>query len=327
MHSWVGYELVKVLLKYGLSPKLWGDLNEWLPDLYKLFSYFGNKQRDSSKSPTQLITLFEKTEHCSYFGKLSFGKRTKFEKMANTTIPLVILTWLRQLQEHFFEQPENNPQIDWNDSRRYCNVPVKFAVSKGVNHVHMSKANNKNAFKIESFDSIKPNKKHSKKVVKSLFEWVERILYWESAYVQDITKSIEKGTKSTPTKYTMTDQNYQEISQDENINDEIDTVTPEDQQRKTPAQLMSTVSGFMINEIARMPKTTGQKRVSQKNIELVNNANQVAACLVEYVNKVGGGQKKFKSLEEMKQHMAKEAESNKRTNAGESSEEDEDDNL
>ena len=81
MHSWVGYELVKVLLKYGLSPKLRGDLNEWSPDLYELFSYFGNKQRDSSKSPTRLLTvLFEKTEHCSYFGKLSFGKRTKFEK-------------------------------------------------------------------------------------------------------------------------------------------------------------------------------------------------------------------------------------------------------
>ncbi len=53
----------------------------------------------------------------------------------------------------------------------------------------------------------------------------------------------------------------------------------------------------------------------------------MSACLVEYVNKVGGGQKKFKSLEEMKQHTAIEAESNKRTNAGESSEEDEDDNL
>jgi hypothetical protein len=217
------------------------------------------------------------------------------------------LTWLRQLQEHFFEQPENNPLIDWNDSGRYCNVPVKFAVSKGVNHVHMSKANNKNAFKIESFDSIKPNKKHSKKVVKSLFEWAERILYRETAYVQDITKSIEKGTKSTPTKYTMTDKNYQEISQNETINDEIDTVTPEDQQRKTPAQLMSTVSGFMINKIARMPKMTGQKRASKKNIELINNANRAAACLVEYVNKVGEGQKKFKSLEELKQHMTKEA--------------------
>ena len=52
MHSWVGYELVKVLLKYGLSPKLWSDLNEWSPELFELFSYFGKKQRDPSKSPT-----------------------------------------------------------------------------------------------------------------------------------------------------------------------------------------------------------------------------------------------------------------------------------
>ena len=121
----------------------------------------------------------------------------------------------------------------------------------------------------------------------------------------------------------MTDQNYQEISQDENINNEIDTVTPEDQQRKTPAQLMSTVSGFMINEIARMPKTTGQKKASKKSIELITSANQVAACLVEYVNKVGGGQKKFKSLEELKQHMTKEAAIDKKINGGVSSEEEE----
>ncbi len=71
----------------------------------------------------------------------------------------------------------------------------------------------------------------------------------------------------------MTDKNYQEISQNEITNNEIDTVTPKDQQPKTPVQLMSTVSGFMINEIARMPKMTGQKRASKKNIELINNAN------------------------------------------------------
>ncbi len=127
-------------------------------------------------------------EHSSYFVKLPFGKRTKFEKMANTTIPLIILTWLRQLQEHFFEQPENSPHIDWNDSGQNCNVPIKNAVVKGVNHVHMLKANTKIAVKIKSFHSIKPNKKDSKKVVKSLFECAERILYQESAYVKDITK-------------------------------------------------------------------------------------------------------------------------------------------
>ncbi len=118
MHSWVGYELVKVLLKYGLSLKIRSDLNKWLPQLYELFSYFDEKQRDSSKRPTQLLdVLFEKTEHCSYFEKLPFGKKTKFEKMGNTTIPLVILTWLRQLQEHFFEQAEIKESIDWNDFR------------------------------------------------------------------------------------------------------------------------------------------------------------------------------------------------------------------
>ncbi len=30
-----------------------------------------------------------KTEHSSYFGKQPFGKKTKFQKMEHTTIPLV----------------------------------------------------------------------------------------------------------------------------------------------------------------------------------------------------------------------------------------------
>ena len=264
MNSWVGYELVKVLFKYGLNPKLRCDLKDWSPDLYKLFSYFGEKQQDSSNCPTDpLNVLFDKTQHCSYFGKLPFGKRTKFEKMANATLPLVILTWLCQLQEHFFEQPENNPLIDWNDVGRYCNVPQKFAVKQGVNDVYMAKANNKNPVKIESFDDIKPNNKDSKKVVKSLFEWADKILDRESVYMQDITKSIEKGENtSKPTKYTMTAKNYQDTSQVETIDDEIETVTPEDQEHKTPAQLILTVCGFMIDKIARLPKKADKKMLN-----------------------------------------------------------------
>jgi hypothetical protein len=44
MDSWVGYELVKVLLNFGLSPKIWQDLEDWSPDLFNLFSYLGDKQ-------------------------------------------------------------------------------------------------------------------------------------------------------------------------------------------------------------------------------------------------------------------------------------------
>ncbi len=32
MHSWVGYKLVKVLFNFGLSPKIWQDLEDWPPD-------------------------------------------------------------------------------------------------------------------------------------------------------------------------------------------------------------------------------------------------------------------------------------------------------
>ncbi len=49
MHSWVGYELVKVLLIFGLNPKIRDDLEDWSPDLFNLFSYMGDKKRSKKK--------------------------------------------------------------------------------------------------------------------------------------------------------------------------------------------------------------------------------------------------------------------------------------
>ncbi len=106
MHSWIWYELVKVLLTFGLSPKIREDLESWSPDLFNLFSYLGNKQRDPSKKEPadKLLTiLFDKTLHNRYFRKLPFGSKDKFAKMTNTTLPLVVLTWLCQLKEYFYK--------------------------------------------------------------------------------------------------------------------------------------------------------------------------------------------------------------------------------
>ncbi len=49
IHFWVGYKLVEVLLIFGLSPKICNDLENWSPDLFHLFSYMGDKQRDLKK--------------------------------------------------------------------------------------------------------------------------------------------------------------------------------------------------------------------------------------------------------------------------------------
>jgi hypothetical protein len=94
MHSWVGYKLGKVLLNFGLSPKIWQDLEDWSPDLFNRFSYFGDKQRDPSKKEhtEHLLTiLFDRTLHNGYFAKLQFGSRDKFAKMTNTTLIIIII--------------------------------------------------------------------------------------------------------------------------------------------------------------------------------------------------------------------------------------------
>jgi hypothetical protein len=59
MHSWVGYELVTVVLAFGLSPKIWDDLESWSLDLFNLFSYLGDKQWDHSKKERaeELLTI------------------------------------------------------------------------------------------------------------------------------------------------------------------------------------------------------------------------------------------------------------------------------
>ena len=118
----------------------------------------------------------------------------------------------------------------------------------------------------------------------------------------------------------MTNENYQRITNDETNISDIEKFAPEDQRRKTPEQLMSIVGSFMINEIEIMPK-----KVSQKNKDLINNANWAAACLVEYINKVRSGEKNFKSLQEMTKHMAKESETQNRKNDTESSADEEED--
>jgi hypothetical protein len=128
MHSWVGYELVlvKVLLTFGLSPKIWEDLESWSLDLFNLFSYLGDKQWDPSKKgcAEELLTiLFDKTLHNGYFRKQPFGSKDKFAKITNTTLPLVVLMWLHQLEEYFYEIGDTNESEDWNAHGKYC--PVK----------------------------------------------------------------------------------------------------------------------------------------------------------------------------------------------------------
>ena len=319
IHSWVGYELVKVLLKYGLSPSVRSDLNDWSPDLYELFAYFGEKNRDSMTRPTKHLTiLLDQTNHCSYFEKLGFGKKMKFEKMPNTVIPLVILTWLRQLQEHVFKLPDHSSQVDWSDLGRYYAQPTSKAVKKGVNHVHMANATSSVVHKMKSFGNIKPKKKGkgTDKVVRSLCEWADRILIRNNEYVDDIvTQSIKEGETSIRKNYAMKkkDDFKRDVQGETKQEDEIEEITPETQKRKSQEELLIVVSDFIMAEIKKLSKA------KKPNQDSINSANRAAACLVRYVNTVE--LQAFESIQEMREDMVEKAKREKAMNTGGSSSE------
>jgi hypothetical protein len=94
-----------------------------LQDLHAIFKYYSNKSGDKKHldKATKLVDiLFYQTDHFSYFTKLSFGSRMKFDRNSgNPIVFLVVLTWMRQLHKFFYELKEEDKASDWNNLGRY----------------------------------------------------------------------------------------------------------------------------------------------------------------------------------------------------------------
>ncbi len=77
---------------------------------FKTFACLSNKNNEEYKENTLRVLdiLFDKTDHNSYFTKLNFGSNEKFKSMHNCTLPVVVLMWLRQLQQFFLVQKERD---------------------------------------------------------------------------------------------------------------------------------------------------------------------------------------------------------------------------
>jgi hypothetical protein len=77
-----------------------------------------------------LTILFDKTLHNGNFAKLPFGSRDKFATMTNIILQLVVLTWLCQLQEYFYEIGNTNKNRDWDTHGKYAPVKARH-VTRG----------------------------------------------------------------------------------------------------------------------------------------------------------------------------------------------------
>jgi hypothetical protein len=172
---------------------------------------------------------------------------------------------------------------------------------------------------MKSFHDIEPKKKGkgANKVVRSLLEWADMILCRDNNYVDEIVaQSLQKqGDTTSRKKYSMQQKNYskQAVRGEGKQDDEIEEFTPDTMKRKSKEELLTDVGNFMIAEVAKLSKP------KKRNIESTNRVNRAIACLVQYVNKVEN--KAFKSIKEMKDHMAESAKNRQATDLGESSSE------
>jgi hypothetical protein len=95
IHSWLCYELVKLLYVFGLQPQIRSEISDWSQELHTTFNYFNNKQLEHKEMTMKVLdTLFDKTKHTSYSDKIIFGSKQKFKHIKNPTLCLIILAWL-----------------------------------------------------------------------------------------------------------------------------------------------------------------------------------------------------------------------------------------
>ncbi len=124
-----------------------------------------------------LDVLFTKTLHSGYWSCVQFGARTKFFEGSNGILSLVVLTWLRQLQQFFLNDEHGHNNGDWNNLEKYTGVttnPMKdTTLLANINFSAAAKP--KVLTQITNVDQFKP-KEDITGVCTSLEEWTLRIL-------------------------------------------------------------------------------------------------------------------------------------------------------
>ena len=176
VQSWVSFELVQVLQKFGLSPKFKTNLDTWSKDIHCVVQFMKkSQQQDHEKKRAQvcLDILFhpKKTEHYGSFIRCEHGTKMNFEKMTNFAIPLVILTWHQMIQEYFWK----NGKKTFFEYGNY--MPRKQRFPKDAIDLYMIDGDGQET-NIKTFDMIRPTAAAdvSQHACLSLLEWAYYLL-------------------------------------------------------------------------------------------------------------------------------------------------------
>jgi hypothetical protein len=94
------------------------------------------KDQVKEKALQIVEVIFNKMLHTQHFNRVQFSAMNKLLRRPNQTLGLVVLTWLRQLQQFICDKNITN-NGDWNKHVKYCGTTTnrmeKFAPLANMN--------------------------------------------------------------------------------------------------------------------------------------------------------------------------------------------------
>jgi hypothetical protein len=181
IQTWVTYDVVKVIFLYGLNPELNTSIKEVAPQIQTYIQYIKDpKESTYETAETVHKNLFNKTLHSSYFLRCKFSEVDKvlWKDDVKVTIPIIILTWLRQLQQGFSEQTTCRSFL--GDYTPIEKIP-KGDSNDQLGLVYLSKLHTPETLqKVTSYTDIKPDETYeateTNYTIKSIEMWAMMLL-------------------------------------------------------------------------------------------------------------------------------------------------------
>jgi hypothetical protein len=302
IHSWLCYELVKVLYVFGLQPQIISDISDWSQALHTTFNFFNNKQQEHKEMSLKVLNTL--------FTKLSITATSIKSILKNPTLCFVILTWLRQLQQCFFENSEQDPLRDWNKYGCYYGTGTGSISGRPMlSNINMSTVKSETRTPVTDMYHFKPNKAKDD-VITSLEEWTARVLKPD---ITDIPKVAKRGSNTkrrfwgskNPTNFQLTDTDY--ITTGNKVCDKTPTYNclPVRNSDKTTNELLLNISSVIKSDLTSVQKkqTNNSKRLSQGAIIELQTTHEGASSLIVLVNQMHCTN--FQGLEKMHVHLQK----------------------
>jgi hypothetical protein len=315
MHSWVCYECLKVLSVFGLQPTIRADIESWSPQLRDLLTFYSDKTKNvayQSGASTAVDVLFDSTDHSSYFGKHSFGSKTKFDTSIDPILYLVVLTWSRQLQQFFFEIDDTDVRRDWNKYGRYYGTKKLNQGDFGLGYMHMSTADGNEKTLIFHISCFRPDEK-KKGLISSLEEWAARLLQpvveglneWDIMLGKETSERLKRAKDPKHFgKFEFTDNDYTNKGTTKTpkgtptrAKEIIINTSPERHITKSKDELLLSICNTFRTQLASVKSTPSKKKRAQNSIDVG------VSSLIAFVNQTQDTA--CKDLEETYTHLDK----------------------